>query len=458
MQQDTIYALSTSYGKSGIAIIRISGPQSLDVLVSLNFKTKPTERQAVLGKIYNKNLDLLDQVIVIYFAKNNSYTGEDIIELHTHGGIAIINAIFYELGSLKYLRLANNGEFSRIALENNKITLNQAESLIELINAETEYQRKIAIKNYNGDLEIHYVRWRNIIIELLATSEAYIDFPDDLLCNGQLEVLNKQIQELREQLQKSITLFKNTNTLMNGINICIAGPTNVGKSTLMNALSQTNTSIISSIKGTTRDVVTTKLEILGIPIILYDTAGLRETLDKIESIGIKKAKDTIQNSNILILILEAAQINDLSIISELSKYINNDTTTVVVINKIDEVTETKHLQYHVETELRKMSFKFQQVILSSLKYRKYQQNIVDSIKESIQDIMPIAGANLITNRRHQEKLQRCSNYLDNALITEILELKSQELRYASKELGVILGDISTEEILDKVFQSFCIGK
>ena len=458
MRQDTIYALSTSYGKSGIAIIRISGPQSLDVLASLNFKKKPTERQAVLGKIYNKNLDLLDQVLVIYFAKNNSYTGEDIIELHTHGSIAIINAIFHELGSLKYLRLANNGEFSRIALENNKITLNQAEALIELINAETEYQRKIAIRNYNGDLEIHYVRWRNTIIELLATSEAYIDFPDDLLCNGQLQVLNKQIQELKEQLQKSITLFKNTNTLMNGINICIAGPTNVGKSTLMNSLSQTNTSIISSIKGTTRDVVTTKLEILGIPIILYDTAGLRETLDKIESIGIKKAKDIIKNSNILILMLEAAQINDLSIISELSQYINNETTTIVVINKIDVVTETKHLQYYVETELKQMNFKFQKIILSSLKYGKHQKNIINSIKESIQDITPIAGANLITNRRHQEKLQRCSNYLDKALITETLELKSQELRYASKELGVILGDISTEEILDKVFQSFCIGK
>ena len=395
---------------------------------------------------------------MIYFAKNNSYTGEDILELQSHGGIAIINAIFHELSSLEYLRLANNGEFSRIALENNKITLNQAEALIELINAETEYQRKTAIRNYNGDLETHYLYWRNTIIELLATAEAYIDFPDDLLSNNQLQVLNKQIQDLRDKLQKSINLFNNTNQLMTGINICIAGPTNVGKSTLMNTLSQTNTSIISNIKGTTRDVVKTKLEILGIPVILHDTAGLRTTLDKIENIGIKKAKNTIKDSNVLILMLEATQIDDLSIITELSQYVDDDIRALVLINKIDLVQNSKHLQNLIETSLKQMSFKYQKVLLLSLKDRQHQQNIIHSVQELIQNIAPISSASLVTNRRHQEKLQLCSQYLNNAIVTKVLELKSQELRCAAKELGIILGDISTEEILDQVFKNFCIGK
>ena len=200
---DTIYALSTPYGKSGIAVIKISGPQSLKVLKSLKFKKNIIPRKAILGSIYKKYSSIMiDEIIVIYFPRNNSYTGQDIIELQVHGGIAIINSILDELSALKYLRIANNGEFTRIALENNKISLSKAESLIELINAETEYQRKIAVRNYSGDLDNKYLLWKDAIINLLANVEAYIDFPDDLFSDNELLSLNQRIKQLEKAGKK----------------------------------------------------------------------------------------------------------------------------------------------------------------------------------------------------------------------------------------------------------------
>jgi len=415
LQKETIFALSTCYGKSGIAIIKISGPNALLVLKDLNFKKILLKRVATLGKIYKKNLELIDEVIAIYFPKNNSYTGEDTVELQIHGGIAIINSIFDELNSLDYLRLATNGEFTRVALENNKISLNKAESLIDLINSESEYQRKVAIRNYNGALEDIYSIWRNDMVELLSISEAYIDFPDDLLDEAELTKLNKRIKKLQSEFENNIKFFSSANKLMNGINVCIAGATNVGKSSLMNFLSKSDTSIISNIKGTTRDVVKTKIEIAGIPIILHDTAGSKKWLDTTVKI-------------------------------------------LVYVNKIDLLSDYQLLKTKLIKQLEKINLKYEALLFLSLKSNKYNDAILQSIEEILNNFMPSSDANLITNIRHQNKLRNCNNYLNNALNTDILELKTEELRACAKELGLLLGDINTEEVLDKIFSSFCIGK
>ena len=459
IHSDTIYALSTPYGKSGIAIIKISGPRSLKVLKNFNLKKIPIERKATLCKIYKKDLEVLDEIIVIYFSKNNSYTGEDTIELQTHGGIAIIHAIFDQLSSSNYLRLANNGEFTQRALLNNKISLNKAESIIELISAESEHQRKVAIQHYNGALEENYLSWRSSMIALLAIAEAYIDFPDDLLNKNELDKLNQQIRQLKDNFQTNIGLFGSANKLMNGINLCIVGSTNVGKSTLMNILSQANTSIISNIQGTTRDVIKTKLEILGVPVILYDTAGIRNTLDQIEKIGIEKGKQAVKNADILIIMLEASDSMNFNILGELKNYINQDATKILIlINKIDLFVNLESLKIILQEELTKIHLKFEQIIYSSLKQNKYKKTILDAIQKLIQNIIPTSSANLITNIRHQEKLKKCAYCLSNAINNQNLELKAEELRYAAKELGVILGDINAEEVLDQIFSSFCIGK
>ncbi|MFK7761326.1 MAG: tRNA uridine-5-carboxymethylaminomethyl(34) synthesis GTPase MnmE [Candidatus Midichloriaceae bacterium] len=457
-QRDTIFALSTCYGKSGIAIIKISGPNALKILQDLNFKKNPLERVATLGKIYKKNLEIIDEVIVIYFPKNHSYTGEDIVELQTHGGIAIINSIFYELNSFDYLRLATNGEFTRIALENNKISLNKAESLIDLINSESEYQRKVAIRNYNGELEQSYLSWRNSMVELLSLSEAYIDFPDDLLDETELERLNQKIIRLKDEFEKNIKFFSSANKLMNGINICIAGSTNVGKSTLMNFLSKADTSIISNIKGTTRDVIKTKIEISGIPVILQDTAGIRTTSDEIENIGIEKGKDAIKNSDIIIFMLDANDLLNLDIIIQTKKWLNTASKVLIYVNKIDLLNNYVPLKENLTKQLKSVNFKYEDLLFLSLKSTEFDQIIFQNIERILNYFMPSTDANLVTNIRHQNKLENCNNYLGSALNTDILELKSEELRACAKELGLLLGDINTEEVLDKIFSSFCIGK
>jgi tRNA modification GTPase len=457
-ERDTIFALSTCYGKSGIAIIKISGPNALKALQDLNFKKNPSERVATLGKIYKKNLEIIDEVIVIYFPKNHSYTGEDIVELQTHGGIAIINSIFYELNSFDYLRLATNGEFTRIALENNKISLNKAESLIELINSESEYQRKIAIRNYNGELEQSYLSWRNDMIQLLSLSEAYIDFPDDLLDEIELEKLNQRIVRLKDEFEKNIRLFSSANKLMNGINICIAGSTNVGKSTLMNFLSKADSSIISNIRGTTRDVIKTKIEISGIPVILQDTAGIRTTSDEIENIGIEKGKNAIKNSDIIIFMLDVNDLLNLDIIIETKKWLNSDSKVLIYVNKIDLLNNYAPSKKNLIKQLKSINFRYENLLFLSLKSNKFDQIIFQSIEKILNYFMPSPDANLVTNIRHQNKLENCSNYLSNALNTNVLELKAEELRCCAKELGLLLGDINTEEVLDKIFSSFCIGK
>ena len=458
IQKNTIYGLSTLYGKSAIAIIKISGPKSLKVLKSLNFKNKLIERKAILGKVYTKNLDLLDEIIVIYFCKNNSYTGEDVVELQTHGGIAIVNSIFNELRSLNYLRVANNGEFTKVALENNKITLNKAESLIELINAETECQRKVSVRNYNGNLEESYSLWRSSMIKLLSISEAYIDFPDYLISNIILQKLNLRIRQLRDEFENNIKLFAFANKLMNGVNLCIAGPTNVGKSTLMNFLSQSDASIISNIQGTTRDIIKSKLDILGVPVILHDTAGIRNTSDYIENIGIKKGKEAIKNADILIIMLEASSAIDFSILAQFKSYRKPDSKVLILINKVDLFKEFQSLKIYLNLYLSKINFKFEKILLSCLNKNHSKKKILNFIKKLIENFIPISGATLVTNVRHQEKLKKSAYYLNEAANNKALELKAQELRYAAEEIGFILGDINFEEVLNKIFSTFCVGK
>lgn len=457
-QGDTIFALSTCYGKSGIAIIKVSGPNALKILKDLNFKRNILSRVATLGKIYKKNLEMIDEVIVIYFPRNHSYTGDDVVELQTHGGIAIINSILEELNSFDYLRLATNGEFTRVALENNKISLNKAESLIDLVNSESEYQRKIAIRNYNGVLEQSYLYWRNSMIELLSVSEAYIDFPDDLLDEVELEKLNKGIRELKDELKKNIKLFSSANKLMNGINICIAGSTNVGKSTLMNFLSKTDASIISDIKGTTRDIVKAKIEISGVPVILQDTAGIRATSDEIENIGIERGKNAIKNSDIVIFMLDVNNLSNLDVLVEAKKWLNTSTKILIYVNKIDLMDNYGVLKEDLIKQIRIISLEYEDLCFLSLKSGKFDQIILQSIEKILHYFMPSSDANLVTNIRHQNKLKNCYNYLNNALGIDILELKTEELRACAKELGLLLGDINTEEVLDKIFSSFCIGK
>jgi tRNA modification GTPase len=455
--QDTIYALSTCYGKAGVAIIRISGPKSLQALKDFQFKGTVKPKVATLGRLYDKSSsELIDESIIIYFPKDNSYTGEDVIELHIHGSIAIIKTILMKLGSFGYLRLAKGGEFTRVALKNNRISLTKAESLIELINSETDYQRKIAIRQYGGELESIYSGWRKKVIALLSLAEAYIDFPEDTHLDDALSMLNKNIISLYKELQESIQSFAKINMMMTGLNVSIVGATNTGKSTLMNILSETDSSIISDIKGTTRDVIKVKLEMLGIPVIIHDTAGIRETYDKIESIGIKKSKKVIEDSDIIIIISDISDKTDLQTISEIKKLISKESRVLILLNKADK-SKACAAQKDLATNV-KINFPHDDLLIVSLKSKEDAKKVVNKIKSLITDYLHFSNANLITNIRHQNVLRGCAHFLKRSSKIGILEIKAEELRYAAKELGALLGEINVEEILDEVFSSFCIGK
>jgi len=455
---DTIYGLSTPFGKSGIAIIKLSGPNSLKIIRDLKFDKVIKERCAILGRIYDRNLDVIDEIIVIYYSKNNSYTGEDVVELQTHGSPAVINSIFNELALLRYVRIAENGEFTRRSFENNKISLNKAESILELINAETEYQRKIAIRNYNGELEKSYSSWRHDIINLLSISEAYIDFPDDLLNNNEINSFNAEIKKLEAKLVLCVENFCTGSKMINGINICIAGNTNVGKSTLMNILSNSDTSIVSNIHGTTRDIIKSRIEIEGVSVLLHDIAGIRKTNNQVELIGINKGKNAIKNADILVIVIDIDSIEDTNIFNEINKIADSRCPKLIIVNKIDlHQVDGKKKKAFVE-RLSRLHFIYRELIYVSLIDIQYNKYILKKLTNIVSSFIPLSSSFLVTNTRHQEIIKRTIFFLQKSIKHSNLELKSEELRYASHELEFLLGKVEQEEILDKIFSNFCIGK
>ncbi|MFQ3307183.1 MAG: tRNA modification GTPase [Candidatus Midichloriaceae bacterium] len=457
--QNTIYALSTCYGKSGIAIIRISGPNAVTAIKAFKFTKNIIPKKALLGTIHDPiTLEIIDEIILIYFPKNNSYTGEDLVELQIHGSIAIINTLLNKLSSLNYLRMANNGEFTKKALENNKISLIKAESIIDLINAESEAQRKLAIRNYNGNLDAIYIFWKNELVKIISIVEAFIDFPDDMLDTKDIKKLDSMIIDLNNKIKTEIDGFKNSLTLMNGVNASIIGPTNAGKSTLMNILTYSDTSIISDIHGTTRDIVKNKIDVSGISVILHDTAGFRKTTDKVEKLGIDKSKKYIIKSDIILLIFDINNIPPPSFFLNIKELTKHDQKIIILINKIDLDTNYSEKIKASKKLLFDIQFQYKKIIEVSLHDKLNWDSFFSIFQESVKSFVDTENHTVISNIRHQNCLKTFSTYLENSLSINILDLKAQELRFASSEIAGLLGNIHSEEILDQIFSSFCIGK
>ena len=442
----TIYALSTGPGISGIAIIRVSGKNTRNVIELLTNKVVPEPRLATLRKINKINTsELIDEGIVLWFPGPESYTGEDMVEFHIHGSKAVINALHSTLSEIEGCRLAEPGEFTRLAFQNGKINLLKAESIADLISAETEIQRLQAIKIMRGKSADKFNELREKLLKILSHVEAKIDFPDEDLPDDILKDIKKKSNEVFLDIKKILDDQKVGERIREGFKIAIIGPTNAGKSSLLNHLSNRDVAIVSEIAGTTRDVIEIHLNIDGYPVVVSDTAGIRESKNEIEKKGIKLALNKAEDADLKLIVIDAKNPDFKPILKELM-----DKNAILVINKSDLLDEDLNLE-----------FKSFEHILISVKKKLNLENLIFKIKNKLKNKFIKSEDILITRERHRDHLEQTLNYLKNfeeKNEAEDFDKAAEDLRLATRHLGMIVGKVDVEEILGSIFNDFCIGK
>jgi tRNA modification GTPase len=432
----TIFALSTPESVSAIAIIRISGPDTLNALCMLcrcNIKSFKKKRTLILKKIYSSDNILLDEALVVSFDENKSFTNEQMAELHIHGSIIVIKTVMETLSKLPFLRQAFPGEFTQRALENNKLNLTQVEGLSDLLKAETEYQQKQALDNYTGKTNKKIIKWKNKVLKILSLIEANIDFYEDVDDTDIIKKVTESIFCLEKDLIKEKKGFKFSESLRSGFIVSIVGKPNSGKSTLINKLAKRNVAITSRISGTTRDIIELRYNLDGIPIVFLDTAGIRKSKNKIEKIGISKS-------------LKKANKSDLRVI--LSENIEEVLSLGLKKSSLDIVLRPKGDLKGSEPSISGKTGKGIENLLQQIKKRLYSKKI---------------NSTVINRVRHLERVNICINYINN--IKELvskdiieLELLANELRGIILNIDGLLGLIDTESMLGEIFSNFCIGK
>ncbi len=442
----TIYALSSGPGISGVAIIRISGSEASKVIKSLTSKEIPTPRMATLRKINNINTsELIDEGIILWFPGPESYTGEDMAEIHIHGGKAVVLAVQNEIAKHKNCRLAEPGEFTKLAFQNGKINLLKAESIADLISAETEIQRLQAVKIMKGKSSDKFNELRDKLLKILSFIEAKIDFPEEDLPEENLKKIKKDSTNVINEINKILNDQKVGEIIREGFKIAIVGPTNAGKSSLLNNLSNREVAIVSEIAGTTRDVVKAHLNIDGYPVIISDTAGIRDSKDEIEKKGIRLSLKKAENADLKLVVVDAKNMNLSGFLNDLLK---ND--AILVVNKSD------LLQEKLNSEIEKLNH-----VLISLKENSNIDKLIEKIKENLKNKFISEEDILITRERHRQHLIQCVDHLNNFADKNDkndFDKAAEDLRLATRQLGMIVGKVDVEEILGSIFDDFCIGK
>ena len=442
----SIYALSTGPGVSGLAVVRVSGEETANVIKILTTKDLPPPRMAVLRKINKINSSkLIDEGIILWFPGPESYTGEDMAEFHIHGSKAVIEALQASISEIENCRLAEPGEFTRLAFQNGKINLLKAESIADLISAETEIQRQQAIKIMNGKSADKFNSLREKLLKILSHVEAKIDFPDEDLPEDILKNIKKISNEVILNIKKILDDQKVGERIREGFKIAIIGPTNAGKSSLLNHLSNRDAAIVSEIAGTTRDVIETHLNIDGYPVIVSDTAGIRDSKNEIEKKGIKLALDKAENADLKLIVIDAKSIDFKGVLKELM-----DENAILVVNKSDLLKED------LNSEIKNYEH-----VLISVKNNLNLEDLILKIKNKLKNKFITSEDILITRERHRQHLEQSLNYLKNfeeKNEAEDFDKAAEDLRLATRHLGMIVGKVDVEEILGSIFNDFCIGK
>jgi len=442
----TIYALSSGQGISGLAVIRISGPLTNSVINKITNSKLPKERQATRRKFIKiNNNEVIDEGILIWFPAPNSYTGEDMAEVHVHGSKAVVDAIHNEVSKIDGCRLAEPGEFTKRAFQNGKINLIKAESIADLISAETEIQRKQAMSIMSGKSSDKFNSLRERLIKILANIEAKIDFPDEDLPNDILKNIHQETKNIKEEIKMILDDQKVGERIREGFKIAIVGPTNAGKSSLLNYLSRREVAIVSETAGTTRDVIEAHLNFDGYPVIISDTAGIRNSGDEIEKKGIKLALNRAENADLNIIVIEPKNVDFTRFLSDL---INKK--AILVINKSDLGTDQIHDQLD----------KYDPIYIS-IKLEKNLDKLVNIIKKNLKNKFISSNDIFITRERHRINLEKCVQQLETfeeKKSIEDFDKAAEDLRLAIRFLGMIVGKVDVEEILGSIFKDFCIGK
>jgi tRNA modification GTPase len=460
MTAETFYALSTIIGKSGLAVVRISGPECSRLIADMGYKKVLRPRHAIFHRLLHPETKaIIDEIIFLYFKSPNSFTGEDTIELHLHGSKAVIKEVINCLSNLPYIRLAEPGEFSRQAFLNGKMDLTQAEGLAELIEAETSIQREIALRQMSGEAASLYSNWRQQIIMLLSSTEALIDFPTDDLPDSTKELIDFQCDRLKIEIKHHLSESNDMSSLAEGIKIVILGPPNVGKSSLMNYIARSDVAIVSDIAGTTRDIIKVKFDLSGFPVILADTAGLNDTTnDAVEQKGIKIAQRAAETSDINLLVLSIDHDNKSFIKSYLHLFHAN---TIVLLNKVDMAKPNSSFDLEMNlNELSEAGLHICKAIIPISVAQDYGiKQMLELLKEMIAERYTPANEPMLTKARYRESLMACLDHLELVdPYSPMMDITAEELRMAAMAIGQITGQVMLEEVLDQVFSAFCIGK
>ncbi|HZP98699.1 MAG TPA: tRNA uridine-5-carboxymethylaminomethyl(34) synthesis GTPase MnmE [Reyranella sp.] len=458
MDDRTIYALGTPMpsrmGPGALSVIRLSGPRAADALIFLTERQAfarghsardpalpEPRRMAVRSLLDPVTGEVIDRGLAVWFAAPNSETGETMAELHLHGGRAVVSAALAAIAKLDFCRLAEPGEFTRRAFENNKLDLTEAEAIADLVAAETEQQRRLALQQMDGALHRLYEDWRTLGLRALAHLEAAIDFPDEDLPAGIADEVKSGITRLAEEIAGHLE-DKRGERLRDGLHIAIIGPPNAGKSSLLNLLARREAAIVSETAGTTRDVIEVHLDLAGWPVVLADTAGLRSSGDAIEQEGVRRAKARAAEADLRLLVLDASAdwrraMAEITAATERWDAAHD----MVVVNKSD-LAPVEGIGV---------------VALSALSGAGLPE-LLSRIERSAGALMQEGTAPPLTRARHRAALGEAHASLRRALVAREVALAAEDLRLALRALGHITGTVRVDELLDVIFRDFCIGK
>ena len=435
---DTIFALSSGKLPSGVAVIRVSGNEVQNIITSIRGKVPPA-RMMAYGPLYSLEHEFLDSALTVFFPAPNSFTGEDCVEFHLHGGKAVVARFLNELSKFENCRIAEAGEFSKRAFANGKLDLTEAEGLADLIDAETESQRRLAVMGASGALAELYREWRQELLQARAMIEAELDFVEEQdIPDSVSDQIWDKLKLLSSAIKKHVADGYRAQAMRDGIKIVIAGAPNSGKSSIINRLAGRDVAIVTDEEGTTRDALEIRLILAGLPVLVTDTAGIRETANKVEKIGIDTALRRLQEADLIL------HIEDMSSPVEITLPADNNAEIWRLGNKVDLVSGDDSrwpIQFSAET---------------GEGFEEFLNKLIDfcnSFSESLGDLVP-------ARKRQFDLLEETISEIDSALILKDLDLtlRAEHLRRASDMLGRITGDIDVEDILDVIFSQFCVGK
>ena len=435
----TIYALSTVFGKSGVAVFRISGSNACLTFKIFNIKTAPEHKKAKFCRIFDGSV-LIDEVIALYFRSPSSFTGEDLVEIHCHGSVAVIKYICKKLS--KNFRLAEPGEFTKRAFLNNKFDLTKAEGIADLIDAETIMQVKQTSRQLLGELNTEYEILRKDLLNILAYTEACIDFTDEDLPKDSLKKIEDYASDILKKIHKYLQDNSIGEKIKKGFYISIIGPPNSGKSTLFNYFAKRNLAIVADIAGTTRDTLELKTDLGGYPVVFTDTAGIHKTENCIEKEGVRRAIESAKNSEIVILI------QDFNKLEDVWKMENCQMQNVIYIASKADCAKQAEIEF--------MGKKFLPISVHAKSNLKLLEEKIFGVLRNLK-----IESHVITNQRHRDALKKAKEHLelgDANSRSGCIEIAGEEFRMSANQIGSITGSIKLDDVLDSVFSNFCIGK